>query len=63
MKIKIVKTADSELIAQAVKDNDGYCPCMRKRTPDTKCMCKKFREQKLGICHCGLYEKILIDED
>lgn len=24
---------------------------------DTKCMCKEFREQESGWCHCGLYYK------
>ena len=43
---------------QAVIDNDGYCPCMVQKTPDTKCMCKEFRDQKTpGPCHCGRYEK------
>ena len=43
---------------QAVMDNDGYCPCMVQKTPDTKCMCKEFRDQKTpGPCHCGRYEK------
>ena len=38
--------------------NDGYCPCMVQKTPDTKCMCKEFRDQKTpGPCHCGRYEK------
>lgn len=44
---------------QAVKDNDGYCPCMVEKTPDTRCMCKEFRNQKTpGPCHCGRYEKV-----
>lgn len=43
---------------QAVIDNGGYCPCMVEKTPDTKCMCKDFRDQKEpGPCHCGRYEK------
>ena len=43
---------------QRLKENDGYCPCRLEKTPDTKCMCKDFREQKeLGECHCGLYIK------
>lgn len=29
-----------------VVENDGYCPCMVEKTPDTKCMCKDFRDQK-----------------
>lgn len=43
----------------AVDENDGYCPCAIWKTPDTKCMCKDFREQKEpGPCHCGRYEKV-----
>jgi ferredoxin-thioredoxin reductase catalytic subunit len=31
---------------------------MRDKNPDTKCMCKAFREQEeSGVCHCGLYKK------
>ena len=58
--IKIEKVG-SEEIAAAVKANDGYCPCMRVKTPDTKCMCKEFKEQRTGICHCGLYEKYEVE--
>ena len=43
---------------KAVEDNGGYCPCMVERTPDTKCMCKDFREQDSGLCHCGRFEKV-----
>lgn len=43
---------------KAVEDNDGYCPCMVERIPDTKCMCKDFREQESGLCHCGRFEKV-----
>ena len=45
-------------IRKALKDNDGYCPCRVNKTPDTKCMCKEFREQDYGECHCGLYIKV-----
>lgn len=49
----------AEEIYNLVKNNDGYCPCKIDKNPDTKCMCKEFREQKNeGLCHCGLYEKI-----
>lgn len=41
----------------ALKDNEGYCPCKVIRSIDTKCMCKEFREQEEGYCHCGLYYK------
>lgn len=53
-------TQDKELentIKKALKDNDGYCPCRVQKTKDTKCMCKEFREQTSGECHCGLYYK------
>ena len=57
MKFKI-KEIDPT-IAEAVKANDGYCPCMLERTPATKCMCKEFREQTSpGVCHCGRFEKL-----
>ena len=36
--VKIEKVPGSEDIAAAVKANDGYCPCMRTKTEDTKCM-------------------------
>lgn len=42
---------------QRLKDNSGYCPCRVQKTDDTKCMCKEFREQESGYCHCGLYYK------
>lgn len=45
-------------IAALVRLNDGYCPCAVFKTPDTKCICKEFREQESGVCHCGRYEKV-----
>ena len=53
---------DEELVKEIrrqLKNNDGYCPCQVKKTPDTKCMCKAFREQESGECHCGLYVKMI----
>ena len=47
-----------KIILDKLKENDGYCPCRIEQTPDTKCMCKEFREQEEGECHCGLYVKI-----
>ena len=44
-------------ITQALKANDGYCPCAVIKTPDTKCQCKAFREMEEGQCHCGLFIK------
>lgn len=47
-------------IAMLVAANNGYCPCAVEKTPDTRCMCKEFREQEeVGPCHCGRYEKVL----
>lgn len=51
---------DKNLVAeirQALKDNDGYCPCRIIKDKDTLCMCKEFRDGPPGLCHCGLYIK------
>lgn len=59
--ITIVENCDEELVKEIrakIKANDGYCPCCVEHTPETKCMCKSFRDQLIGECHCGLYEKI-----
>ena len=58
MAIKVVDDIEHvKTIREALKNNDGYCPCMVEKSPDTKCMCKEFREMESGICHCGLYVK------
>lgn len=44
-------------IRKKLKDNGNYCPCRLVKNEDTKCMCKEFREQETGECHCGLYVK------
>ena len=44
-----------EEIRQAVKNNNGYCPCMIEQSEDTICPCKKFRYEQ--ECCCGLYIK------
>lgn len=57
MLIKKVENSDS--ISQAVKDNDGYCPCKLIKNVDTKCPCKEFIESpNLGMCECGLFMKV-----
>ena len=45
-------------IKEGLKKKDGYCPCRLQKTEDNKCMCKEFREQESGECHCGLYVKV-----
>lgn len=59
---KISTINDKEHVAavrKAIAENDGYCPCKLEKTPDTKCMCKEFRDMITagtpGTCHCGLY--------
>ena len=65
-KLKIVQNPDKQKYdeeTEAVKNNDGYCPCLLEKTPDTKCMCKAFREQdKPGLCLCQRFMKIEVDE-
>ena len=57
---KVRLSEDAEIvkaIKEGLKKNDGYCPCRIEKSPDTKCMCKEFREQESGECHCGLFVK------
>ena len=44
-------------VRDRLKSNGGYCPCRLEKTADTKCMCKEFRDQSSGMCHCGLFIK------
>lgn len=62
---------DKELVQEVRKklkeNNEKYgkpfCPCVlpteynSENSDDYVCMCKAFREQKVGECHCGLYVK------
>lgn len=59
--IKIIQTEDKEHLAavqEALYNNQGYCPCKLEHLPENKCICKEFREQEIGPCHCGMYIKI-----
>ena len=60
--MRIKTNPDRELVEEIrlkLKENGGYCPCMISKSPETKCMCKEFREMtkrgEAGMCHCGLY--------
>lgn len=58
--LKITYNQDKQVvdkILDALDKNNGYCPCKLEKNKDTKCMCKEFKEQKEGYCHCGLYIK------
>ena len=58
--MKIVINNNKDLVAEirdALRANDGYCPCKLFHTPENKCMCEEFRKQPSGECHCGLYIK------
>lgn len=51
-----------EAVKAGLEKKGGYCPCRLEKTPDTKCICKEFREQIAdpdfeGYCHCMLYYK------
>ena len=60
MKVLLNKDKDHvAMIREALKNNEGYCPCRLTKDEDSKCMCREFREQSTpGFCHCGLYEKV-----
>ena len=60
-KLKIVEIHPE--IRADVDANNGYCPCAIWQTPDTKCMCRDFREQdEPGECHCGRFAKVVSDD-
>lgn len=43
-------------LKKRIKKNNGFCPCRLDKTPDTKCLCKDYRET--GECICGLFIKV-----
>ena len=62
---------DKELVEQIDKKSNmnkekcgkAFCPCVlpsvytSEDSNDYVCMCKEFREQKSGECHCGKFIK------
>ncbi len=61
MALKIIEINPG--IRADVEANNGYCPCAIWQTPDTKCMCKDFREQaEPGECYCGRFEKVRTED-
>ena len=63
MKIRLNENAEVvATVKEGLKRTGGYCPRVRERSEDTKCMCREFREQVKdpdfeGYCHCMLYYK------
>ncbi len=63
--MKVRFNEDAEVVAAVkagLERTGGYCPCRLERSPDTKCVCREFREQIRdpefeGYCHCLLYYK------
>lgn len=60
---ELVKTIRKKLKENKEKYGKQFCPCVlpteytSKNSDDYICMCKEFREQENGECHCGLYTK------
>lgn len=58
MKIEVTSDKEKALkIREALKANDGYCPCQIEKSERTKCICLNFLESEEEWCHCGLYRK------
>ena len=59
-RLKIVEI--NPALREDVAACNGYCPCAIWQTPNTKCMCKEFRDQKTpGECHCGRFAKVEVE--
>lgn len=54
-----------ENIREKIKENDGHCVSKPEKTPDTKCICKEFKDKierkEKGKCQCGLYTITKVD--
>ena len=62
MKVHVTENEELKiLIREALKKNDGYCPCVANSKGNEKyrCMCQDFLDNvQVGeTCHCGLYIK------
>lgn len=62
---KLVKEIREKLQNNKEKYGKQFCPCIlptaytSENSDDYICMCKEFREQESGECHCGLYIKTI----
>ena len=67
-RLKIVPNPDKAKYdeeTEAVKANDGYCPCRIEKIPENKCLCQEFRHCKVAnqLCLCQRFMKIEVDDD
>lgn len=59
----LVEEIKTKLKMNKEKYGKPFCPCVlpilyeSNNNEDYVCMCKEFREQESGECHCGLYVK------
>lgn len=60
---ELVEEIQNKLKENEEKYGKRFCPCIlpveyeSENNADYICMCKEFREQESGECHCGLYIK------
>ncbi len=60
---ELVYEIKTKLKQNKEKYGETFCPCVlpteytSTNSNDYICMCKEFREQDGGECHCGLYIK------
>lgn len=61
---ELVEEVRNKLKMNVEKYGKPFCPCIlpteynSENNEDYICMCKEFREQENGECHCGLYVKV-----
>ena len=60
---ELVEIIDTKLKENKEKYGKAFCPCVipsmyeLENSDDYVCMCKRFRDQKEGECHCGKFIK------
>lgn len=58
MRVKVTDDKEHQLaVRQALRRNEGYCPCKLEHIHENECMCLQFLNGPIGPCHCGLYIK------
>lgn len=47
------------LIEEAIKLNNGYCPCASEKNDSTTCICEAFtNSEDTDFCQCGRFYKV-----